>query len=206
MECGDPRGAWGQGLVPIRTDLLHLIKEKELSVYTCHAPLDVHEQVSTSQAIAEQIGAQVLEPFFPYGNGNAGLICAVKPISTENLIDKLKNTFDIPYVDFGGKSHERIEKIAIVAGCGDVVAEMKEAESKLAQAYITGEIHCHIDNEKGKTRFQQMKDYLASSTMSAIGVSHAASEYLIMKTQMRKWFEQYCQVEVNLIPQLKWWT
>ena len=38
-------------------------------------------------------------------------------------------------------------KIAIIAGCGDVVSLMKEAEEKGAEAYITGEIHCHIDND-----------------------------------------------------------
>ncbi|MCG6197419.1 Nif3-like dinuclear metal center hexameric protein, partial [Anoxybacillus sp. LAT_38] len=40
MECGDPRGRWGRGFVPIRRDLLLALKEKELSVFTCHLPMD----------------------------------------------------------------------------------------------------------------------------------------------------------------------
>ena len=31
-----------------------------------------------------------------------------------------------------------LSKIAIIAGCGDVVSLMKEAEAKGAEAYITG--------------------------------------------------------------------
>ena len=43
-----------------------------------------------------------------------------------------------------------ITKIAIAAGCGDNVYAMEEAEKMGAQAYLTGEVHCHIDNEYGK--------------------------------------------------------
>jgi hypothetical protein len=37
-----------------------------------------------------------------------------------------------------------------------------------------------------------------------IGVSHAASEYLVKKTQMKGWFEENCDVQTKLIPQHKW--
>lgn len=82
---------------------------------------------------------------------------------------------------------------------------MKEAESKGAQAYITGEIHCHIDNDYGRTRFEMMMEYVRTTSMSLIGVSHAASEYLVKKTQMKNWFNEHHDVQVKLIPQHKWW-
>jgi putative NIF3 family GTP cyclohydrolase 1 type 2 len=147
MECGDPNGDWGRGFLPIRNDLLYKIKDKGLSVYTCHAPLDYNKQISTSLAIAEKLEAKVLEEFVPYGNGYAGLICEIKTTTTSKIISDLKSIFDIPYVDFEGKEEDRIEMIAIVAGCGDVVADMEIAEDKGVKAYITGEIHCHIDKQ-----------------------------------------------------------
>lgn len=58
MECGDPKGDWGRGFLPIRLDLLDQMKSKGLSVYTCHAPLDYNKQISTSLAIAEQLEAK----------------------------------------------------------------------------------------------------------------------------------------------------
>ncbi len=82
---------------------------------------------------------------------------------------------------------------------------MREAESKGAQAYITGEIHYHIDNDYGRKRFQMMMDYVEDTSMSLIGVSHSASEYLVKKTQMRRWFEENYDVQIKLIPQHKWW-
>lgn len=44
-----------------------------------------------------------------------------------------------------GFSANRIDKIAIAEGGGDSVTDMKTAEEKGLQAYITGKMHCHID-------------------------------------------------------------
>lgn len=121
------------------------------------------------------------------------------------MISLLKEIFDIPYVDFEGKELDNIEKVAIVAGCGDVVDWINEAEEKGAQAYITGEIHCHIDNEYGKQKYKQMMKYVENTSMSLIGVSHSASEYLVHKTLLKDWFEKNFDVETVLIPQEKWW-
>lgn len=82
---------------------------------------------------------------------------------------------------------------------------MKIAEDKNVQAYITGEIHCHIDNDYGRRKLQTIMDYVASTNMSLIGVSHASSEFLVMKTQMYKWFIDNFDIAVRLIPQNKWW-
>lgn len=46
MECGDPKGQWGRGFVPIKEEFIGQIKEKNLSVYTCHLPLDYHSELA----------------------------------------------------------------------------------------------------------------------------------------------------------------
>ncbi|MCL6600686.1 MAG: Nif3-like dinuclear metal center hexameric protein [Alicyclobacillus macrosporangiidus] len=205
MECGDPRGQWGRGFVPIDPKLLHAIKERRLSVYTCHLPMDYNERIGTTAAMCEALGAKRIGNFYSDEHGSVGAICEIPETSTDQLCDRLKEIFQIPYVDFEGKHHDRIRTVAVVAGCGDVVDRMKEAESKGAQAYITGEIHCHIDNDYGRTRFEMMMEYVRTTSMSLIGVSHAASEYLVKKTQMKNWFNEHHDVQVKLIPQHKWW-
>ncbi|EJQ73740.1 Nif3-like dinuclear metal center hexameric protein [Bacillus toyonensis] len=138
-------------------------------------------------------------------NEDLVLICNIEEKSTSELTSHLKEIFDIPYVDFEGKNINNVKKIAIVAGCGDKVSWMEEAEKRGVQAYITGEIHCHIDNEYGKQRYKQMMDYVSNTSMSLIGVSHSASEYLVHKTLMKEWFENNFDIETVLIPQEKWW-
>ncbi|WNB92868.1 Nif3-like dinuclear metal center hexameric protein [Bacillus sp. NEB1478] len=206
MECGDPRGEWGKGFVPIQPHLIQQMKEKSLSVFTLHVPLDYSRTISTSDAVAEAIGAKVVSEFFKEEKGACGVICEIPPISTEALIEKSKEIFGIPYADVEGPQHSEITKIAIAAGCGDKVYAMKDAEDLGAQAYLTGEVHCHIDNDYGRKKYKEMKEYLKETSMSLIGVSHAASEYLVHATQLKKWFEEQFQIPVSLIPQEKWWV
>lgn len=206
MECGDPRGDWGRGFIPVTVQLIDKLIEKKLSVYTCHAPLDYNRKVGTSDAIAEALEANIVDEFCEYGNGYAGLICDVPITNTKELIENLIDLFEIPYVDFEGIEHTDIRRIAIIAGCGDVVSDMKFAESKGAKAYITGEIHCHIDNDYGRHKYQIMKEYVQETQMSLIGLSHAASEFFVMKTQMKRWMNKEFDIDIKLLRQSKWWV
>jgi putative NIF3 family GTP cyclohydrolase 1 type 2 len=206
MECGDPVGAWGKGFIPINPDLISKIKEKRLSVFTLHVPLDYSRTISTSDAMAEAYGCKVVGEFFKDEKGACGVICEIPSATTEDLIEKSKSIFQIPYTDVEGPSHSAITKVAFVAGCGDKVYAMQEAEKLGALAYITGEVHCHIDNEYGKKKFDEMKEYCQTTTMSLIGVSHSASEYLVHAKQLKPWFEEQFKLPVTLIPQDKWWV
>jgi putative NIF3 family GTP cyclohydrolase 1 type 2 len=202
MECGDPKGSWGKGFVPISEKYINRIKDKKLSVYTCHIPLDCHKKLGTNIAISKELNAKNITNDI---HNDFVLYCNIGNTTTEDLVSTLKKVFDIPYVDFEGQNLDGIEKVAIVAGCGDVVEWMKNAELKGVQAYITGEIHCHIDNEYGKQKFNKMMEYASTTTMSLIGVSHSSSEYLVLKTLMKNWFENNLKIKTVLIPQEKWW-
>ncbi|MGY3717335.1 Nif3-like dinuclear metal center hexameric protein [Sutcliffiella cohnii] len=206
MECGDPNGKWGRGFVPIKEEFIRKIKEKNLSVYTCHIPLDYHKQLGTSVAIAKALKAEIVDGFLQDDSGNnLVLVCNIEETNTDALEQQLKEIFELPYVDFEGKRLNNIRKIAIVAGCGDKVEWMIEAEGIGVQAYITGEIHCHIDNEYGRMKYEKMKDYARNTSMSLIGVSHSASEYLVKRTLIKDWFETNFKLNTILIPQGKWW-
>ncbi len=206
MECGDPQGEWGRGFVPIQPDLIQQLKEKQLSVYTCHIPLDYHPTLGTSAAMAAVLGMTVTDGFLANDRGeHLILIGEIEEIDSPELKETLQSVFSIPYVDCEGPSIEKICKIAVVAGCGDKVEWMEEAEKKGVQAYITGEIHCHIDSEHGRERFSKMMAYASGTGMSLIGVSHAASEYLVKKTLIKDWFEQNMGLNTTLLPQEKWW-
>jgi putative NIF3 family GTP cyclohydrolase 1 type 2 len=205
IECGDPKDMWGRGFIPIEQSLLEALVKKKLSFYSCHAPLDYNKKISTSRAIVEALNGLIEDDFLPYGNGFAGFICSIKPITTNELIDVLQRVFEIPYVDFEGPYHKEVSKIAVAAGGGDNVEYMRAAEAKGVQAYVTGEIHARIDNEPARKEFSKIKSYASQTTLSLIGVSHAASEYLVMKNSMTKWFEQNFDLKTKLLPESKWW-
>ncbi len=205
MESGDPKGNLGRGFLPNNSVLLEKITKKKLSIYSCHAPLDCNEKVGTNSAIAEALQATVESRFLPYGNGYAGLIAVIKPISTIDLIAKLEQIFKIPYVDFAGRSLDKITKIGIVAGGGDDVEYSKISRERGAQAYITGEIFSRHNSDWAKQNTCKLQDYIRTIDISLIGVSHAASESLVMRTQMPEWFKENFGLSVIPLTQNKWW-
>ncbi|MBO8156129.1 MAG: Nif3-like dinuclear metal center hexameric protein [Bacillaceae bacterium] len=205
MECGDPKGKWGRGFVPVDQKYIHAIKRKKLSVYTCHAPMDYHRTLGTNAAIIKALKWKAVDYVVSGKYGQLGIICSIDPVSTDEMIDQLTETFHIPYVDFEGVKHHHIQKVAVIAGCGDKVSWMEKAERKGVQAYISGEIHCHIDNDYGRKKYQEMSQYASKTKMSLIGVSHSASEFLVKRTLLNQWISENFDVKTILLPQEKWW-
>lgn len=205
MESGDPRGAWGRFFQPIPLHLRDALQRQRLSVYSCHAPLDYHPTLSTSRAIATALGGEVCSEFFPYGPGYAGVLAEIAPISTTSLDAVLCRTFGVPYLDIAGASPAEIRVVAIVAGAGDRVDQMRDAEARGAHAYISGEIRSRIDSDVGRTRFAAVEAFARETTMALFGVSHAASEFLVMQTAMRQWFTDRYPIPTVLLPESHWW-
>jgi putative NIF3 family GTP cyclohydrolase 1 type 2 len=205
LESGDPRGAWGRFFRPIPIDVLQALQPQSLSIYSCHAPLDYHATLSTSRSIADALGGRIVGEFFPYGLGHAGVIAEISPISLPTLSEALQRVFGVPYLDLAGAAPPVIRRIAIVAGAGDRTQEMSNAETLGAQAYITGEIHSRIETAYGRAKFAEVERYAAATAMALVGVSHAASEFLVMKHQMRDWFTARCAVKTELLPESHWW-
>src|SRR3990172_3030849 len=81
MLCGDPGGKMGTFVEPIKSQTLQQIKDMGLSFYSCHAPLDTNDKISTSIALANLMQGKVVETFLPYGLGDAGLVCEIVPRS-----------------------------------------------------------------------------------------------------------------------------
>lgn len=205
LRCGDPRGAWGEGFIPIDPQRIARLLERKLSVYTCHIPLDIHPHTSTGRAMAEALGVRVFDEIYPSPNGNFGLVGNIHPMSLVALIERLKLIFRVPYIDFEGNSPLQINKVALVPGAGDRVFVMRDAEAKGAQAFISGEIHHHIDNPKGLNRFAEIMEYSQHTQMALIGVSHAASEFLVMRHQIVPWLEEHASVQAFAIEEPHWW-
>jgi len=205
FEMGDPRGVPGRGPLPIDKNLLNALVEKELSFYSCHVPLDHNRIIGTSIATEQALAATFQRGLYPWANYYNGSLCAIAPTSTDALIDALLHIFEIPYVDFIGKRHERIDRIAIIPGSADKVDIIQEAEAAGAQALISGEVRSARGDKYGRAKFHKVMEYLPKTQLSLIGVSHAASEHLVMETHMVPWLERNCNVKARTIRMEEWW-
>ncbi len=203
MRSWDPQWKMGSLFEPIDPDVLQKIKDRQLSVYTCHTPLDTNNEIWTNIAIMKALWWKLIGEFLEQWNGFVGRIIEIPTITTNKLIDKCLSIFDIPYLDFAWMERNDITKVAIVAGSGDKAEYMASAENLGAQAYISGEIFNRIDNDYGRSRYSDVKSYTEKTQLSLIGVSHAASEYLVMKIQMQEFIKNSFDITTILLPMNK---
>jgi putative NIF3 family GTP cyclohydrolase 1 type 2 len=190
---------------PIDAARLQAIDQRELSMYACHAPMDTSLQVGTSAAIVEALGGTIADRFWPYGDGHAGLVADIPPISSSALVSLARRIFAVDTVEVEGTEHDEMTRVAVVGGVGDHVEQMMLAEGMGAQAYLTGELHVRIEGEYGRSKFEAVQAFAATTGMTLIGVSHAASEHLVIETQLSRWFAENLQITVHPIREPRWW-
>ncbi len=207
MTCGDPRGGMGQGFVPIDPARIDMLKQKGLSFYSCHVPLDTHPELSTSDAIVRVIGGRVTEQFLPYGNGFAGRLCEIPPTPLDALIETCQRALALPYVDLqvqGDAAKERIARVAVVAGGGGDVEFYQEADRLGADCLIAGEVTSKIDNDYGRKKQAEIARYLPTTDLVAIGLSHAGSEFLVMR-ELAPFFGRELGIPAEAVAESHWW-
>jgi putative NIF3 family GTP cyclohydrolase 1 type 2 len=205
MRCGDPRGKPGVGFIPIAPRTLARLRDQELSFYACHVPLDIHPEISTSDAVVRVIGGRVVEQFLPYGPGYAGRMCDIPPTPLDDLIETCRQALTLPYVDRQGSTAKGVvSRIAVVAsGAGDV-AFYQEADRLGPDCLIAGEVTSRIDNEIGRRKQAEIAAYLPRTELAAVGLSHAGSEYLVMR-ELAPFLERQLGIPAEAVPEVHWW-
>jgi putative NIF3 family GTP cyclohydrolase 1 type 2 len=205
MRCGDPRGQQGPGFIPIEPRTLRQLKDQELSFYSCHVPLDIHPETSTSDAIVRIIGGRVVDQFMPYGHGYAGRLCEIPPAALDQLITTCRQALSLPYVDLqGNTAQDTVTRIAVVAGGAGDVSFYQEADRLGADCLIAGEVTSKISNDFGRRKQAEITDYLPTTSLAAIGLSHAGSEFLVMQ-ELAPLVERELELPTEAVPEPHWW-
>ena len=200
----------GVGFLPIPWSVIIQLKERRISVYSCHAPLDCHDDIGTNAAIVRALNVSVEKSCIEYGIGYAGRIGTTEQEQTPPLLKKIREIFGVSRLEVGGCFNAEVKRIAIVAGGGDELEYLKQAYDNTCDMYLSGEWYPRYtpEDDKGKQRVARMNEeileFSRDTRMILVGVSHAASEYLVMKTQMRKYFEDK-GLRTTPIPQQNWW-
>lgn len=118
-----------------RYELLQLLVENNLAVYSSHLPLDAHPRLGNNAQLAAALGLKNLEPFFFSHGQNIGWRTKRK-ISRAALDKKLAHATGVkPKVLPGGG--EMCECIGIVTGGAG--GDLKAAAAAGVDTFITGE-------------------------------------------------------------------
>ena len=205
MECGDPKGEKGQGFIPIPNALLQAIKDQGLTFFSCHVPLDITSGLSTSDAIVRVLGGTVTGSILPDTKGYAGRVCDIPAQTVDDVVSTCLEALRLSYVDLQGQLWKgNITRVAVIAGGAGNVAFYKEADRVYADCLIAGEVTSKIDNDLGRQRQAEIEQYLPTTNLAAIGLSHAASEFAIMR-ELVPFFEEHAGIPAEAVPELHWW-
>ena len=118
-----------------RYELLRLLLDHNLAVYSSHLPLDAHPQLGNNILLARALGFKQTEPFFEEKGQHIGLQVRAN-ISRTELHQRLARALGVdPLLIPGGPA--KCQRIGIVTGgAGD---EIKKAREEGVDTFITGE-------------------------------------------------------------------
>jgi len=118
-----------------RHELLRLLIENNLAVYSSHLPLDLHPKLGNNALLAKELGFKKLTPFFFSHGQNIGVKTRQK-MARADLVEKLAQALGAkPLLIPGGG--EICQNIGIVTGGAG--AEVKQAAAEGVDTFITGE-------------------------------------------------------------------
>jgi len=118
-----------------RHELLRLLIENNLAVYSSHLPLDAHPKLGNNVRLCAALGLKKTRPFFFSHGQDIGFQARLKISRTELARRLAQATGSKPRVVPGGG--EMCERIGIVTGGAG--GELKQAAAEGVDTFITGE-------------------------------------------------------------------
>jgi dinuclear metal center YbgI/SA1388 family protein len=118
-----------------RYELLRLLLENDLAVYSAHLPLDLHPKLGNNALLCANLGFQKLSPFFLDHGQHIGLR-SVQRVPRPQLVQRLEKAVDGPVRLLPG-GPDVCRRIGVVTGGAG--AELKLAAKEGVDTFITGE-------------------------------------------------------------------
>jgi putative NIF3 family GTP cyclohydrolase 1 type 2 len=123
----------------ISIDYLKELKEKRISFYVLHIPLDKNGTYSTSMNLAKVLQLQVIDEFCEYLGTKVGVICETDFTKLADLALHVRNIIghDIKVRQYGDKIIKN-KKVAVAAGGGCIDFVARELYELGINTYLTG--------------------------------------------------------------------
>jgi len=153
--------------IPEKT--LKIFKERRISMYNLHVPLDNFGKYSTTNTLAKELGIKVETQFAPYFGGVCGVIGTIDV----DEVKKIKTRFEksmghkIKLYKYGDE-HIKDKKVALVAGGGNDLETLKLIP-KSCNLFITGITAKNAHSKKSH-------DYLEERKINLLGGTHYSTE------------------------------
>jgi putative NIF3 family GTP cyclohydrolase 1 type 2 len=193
-----------RGFLPLSEACFAGMRDRGISVYVLHTPLDVHGQVSTSRALARELGVEERGGYHLGPGGYAGLYGRLPvPLAFGDLLARVRDVTGVPdlhYIERG-----RSVRTMAVLGGGTDVDGIREAMALGCDVLVTGTYYNQVQTEIGqryRDEFERIRDTLS---ISLVECSHYASEAVVMRKDLLKLCAERFGVACDFVPQEDPW-
>jgi putative NIF3 family GTP cyclohydrolase 1 type 2 len=129
------------GFLALARESFETMRRRGISFYNAHAPLDMHPEISPSRLVAEGVGLERLEEFFPIATGIPGgaAVIGESRLTLEGLAEALRALLGPEIkVHVLTRPSQHAGRVAVVAGGGADRAVLAEALERGCETYVTG--------------------------------------------------------------------
>jgi putative NIF3 family GTP cyclohydrolase 1 type 2 len=180
------------------------MRERAISVYALHTPLDVHDTVSTSRALARELEVEELGTFYQGAGGYAGLHGLFPaPLHFKDLLDRVAAVSGVSDIH-SIRHHDVVQTVGIIAG-GTGVPGILEAVDLGCDVLVTGTYHNQVQTEIGQRYRDEFEAVRESLEISLVECSHYASEAVVMRTDVVALCTERFGIDCEFIPQADPW-
>jgi putative NIF3 family GTP cyclohydrolase 1 type 2 len=164
-----------RGLEPIAPSVLESFRDKRVSIYVAHAPLDTHSIYGTSPALAELCGIQQEEKFYDYFGAPAALFGRINKTDFESFAEFVRTQLERPSLTLH-RYHEHVERLAVVAGGGDLPDLLQMAHDQGCDTLLTGTVENRFAVPVLQDLNRQFHELNRKLKLNLIGGTHFGTE------------------------------
>jgi len=185
----------GRGFLAPAVEWFQALQDLEVSIISCHVPLDIHPEISTSRALARRLGVVAEDTFWGYADGQIGVVGPSPVADVDGLCRHVRRELAVDWLQLhrhGGAAR----RLAVVAGAADHPEVLEQACDLGCDTFIAGEWYPRFigispnDRAWAKEQRRMLKTLAATLPMTLVGASHYSTEAAVMVADMPAYFAQ----------------
>jgi putative NIF3 family GTP cyclohydrolase 1 type 2 len=164
-------------------DLLQKFKDRRISIYNLHVPLDNFSEYSTSSTLAEALGINPEKSFAPYFGSMCGVFGKTDIATVQDLRKRFQKAVghEVSLYNYG-ENEIKDRTVAVIAGGGNDADMLEEIAKAGVNTFVTG---ITVKNDHSKKEH----DFAEKHRINVLGGTHYSTERFACE-KMCKYFEK----------------
>jgi putative NIF3 family GTP cyclohydrolase 1 type 2 len=189
-----------RGFLPLSEKHLQGMKDQSVSVYVLHTPLDVHNEISTSRALARELGVGEPMGYYQGPSGPAANYGHLpSPVTLDDFLARVTQVTGVNDLHFI-RNRETVHTVGIIAGGTDANGILETAELG-CDTLLTGTYHNQVQTEVGQWYRDEFEKIRGSLGINLVEASHYATEAIVLQMDMVDLCANRFGIDCEFIPQ-----